>query len=727
MPSGALFIMKRFTFFFVLILIASDITRSQEKADSSKTKPDSLRYTDEIVVTATRAPSELIEVPLAISVVGIKTLQQTRGFGLNEALANVPGVLAQTRSGNQDVRLTIRGFGARGAGERSNAGTSRGIRIMTDGIPETEPDGRTSFDLIDFSTTGRIEVIRSNASAVWGNASGGVVNLISNTAFTQPYLDLQSGVGSFGFRKESVSGGVPFESGKVVFALSNTNLDGWRDHSRSSQALFSAGVFSALSTRTRLGITLKATTHSYRIPGPLTQAEFDANPQQANPTFAQRDERRLNRLGRIGVTLAHEFDDRHTVSAMTFVNPKYLQRSERNTFRDFTRYHLGGNFIYSYSARLSEVLRSKLVAGVDEAYQDGAILFYSLTADGNRGSTLRDNKREGANTFGAFVQEEVMFGDRVSVIVGGRLDAVTYFNESFIDSRIKGEKVFQRLTPRGGVSYRFSPSHSLYANLGGGIEVPAGNETDVFAAGADSLRAFNSLLEPIVSTTLEVGTKQILSLQNSVLRGLSYDAALYWIAVANDVVPYQSGRFYETVGRTRRIGFELGASAEFQHGVSLSGALTLSRNEYESYVIDSTFYGKPGASRDLSNNQVAGVPNVFYSASVRYEPTWAPEWVAGFFTELSAQGVGRYFTDDVNSLTVAPYTVLNATIGFNGSLPFSERLRLRGFVTLNNLTDAKYAASAFVNPDRNAQGEAIFLEAGLPRNTSASLSLGWQF
>ena len=49
--------------------------------------------------------------------------------------SRIPGVIAQSRYGTSDVRLIIRGFGARGAGDRSNSGTSRGIRVLLDGFP----------------------------------------------------------------------------------------------------------------------------------------------------------------------------------------------------------------------------------------------------------------------------------------------------------------------------------------------------------------------------------------------------------------------------------------------------------------------------------------------------------------------------------------------------------------------------------------------------------------
>ena len=139
---------------FLLSLIC--ITSFSQQKEQS----DSLKYNlNQITITATRYSEPLIEVPYSISIL-TDGLSTTKGYGFDEILNSAPGVLAQSRAGNQDVRVTIRGFGARGAGDRSNSGTSRGIRVMVDGIPETEPDGRTSFDLIDLGLSSSIEVIR---------------------------------------------------------------------------------------------------------------------------------------------------------------------------------------------------------------------------------------------------------------------------------------------------------------------------------------------------------------------------------------------------------------------------------------------------------------------------------------------------------------------------------------------------------------------------------------
>lgn len=103
---------------------------------------DTLQYNaSAVTVVATRQAEYNLEVPLATTVVPREQFQLNRNYGLDEALSLVPGALVQSRTGNHDVRVLVRGFGARGAGERSNAGTSRGVRFYLDGFPETEPDG----------------------------------------------------------------------------------------------------------------------------------------------------------------------------------------------------------------------------------------------------------------------------------------------------------------------------------------------------------------------------------------------------------------------------------------------------------------------------------------------------------------------------------------------------------------------------------------------------------
>src|SRR4030067_3594540 len=120
----------------ILILISFSQTLSQTK-DSLKNenpdiKPDTLKYeTDEVVVTATRVQKKIIDIPYPVVRLKNTQYKYDRKVSISDVMGTVPGLLMQSRYGNHDVRISIRGFGS-----RSNSGI-RGVRILLDGIPES--------------------------------------------------------------------------------------------------------------------------------------------------------------------------------------------------------------------------------------------------------------------------------------------------------------------------------------------------------------------------------------------------------------------------------------------------------------------------------------------------------------------------------------------------------------------------------------------------------------
>jgi iron complex outermembrane receptor protein len=514
---------------------------------------------------------------------------------------------------------------------------------------------------------------------------------------------------------------MPVGGGSAYLGFAATHLDGWRAHSQSDRTTTLGGVAAPLGERTSLAVLVAGGNDRFQIPGPLTRAEADADPRRANATYASRDERRYNRIARVGATLEHRLDSARTVEGMLFVSPKILERSERGTYRDFMRYHVGGNLVFHDAHPVADGVRGRFTAGADEAFQDGTILFYDLTAAGTRGPNLRDNKREGANNFGTFIEEQLTFGERLLVSLGARYDAIGYYNQNFITPRIDASRTFSRTTPKLGVTWKLSSTHSLYASVGGGVEVPAGNEVDPAGTfGQDTVTSLNPLLDPIRSTTYEVGMKRILVGGDAAfLRSASYDVALYNTEVRNEIVPYRGGRFYFTAGRVRRQGAELGLTLGAAGGVGARGALTINRHRYTEYQVDSVHYGAPGRVANYAGNRVVGVPDLHYGAALSYSPdAWH-----GVRLEGGVAGVGRYFADDANAVEVPGYTLLNATLTFDRAIALHRSGGVRGFLSVNNLTDRRYVGSAYLNPDV-VGGVPVAFEPGRPREVVVGLTFG---
>lgn len=678
---------------FVIVMLSLAATAL---AGESAPAPRIFTSSDTVQVIGERPGTDALDAPVATVVVPAAAWQSSRTAGLEAALAEVPGVLAVSRAGATDVRITSRGFGARGAGERSNAGTTRGLRITLDGFPVTEPDGRTSLDLADPALLERVRVVRSNSSALYGPASGGLIELQGAVPFADPYGEARAEFGSFGYAKQVLDTGFLSGDAQVRTAFSTTVWDGWRAHSRGTQSTLFASVLSQPSPATKLGVYLAGTHNVQRQPGALTLAEYEADPRQANPSYVTQDARRDNTLGRLGARVEHVFGGGQTLQVGAFVEPKTLHRSERGRWRDFQRTHVGGTAVAG--GPLGDGLRWS--AGADGVLQDGSVLFYDLV-DGERGPTQVADQREGISDVGAFGELAWTPSPRWQATAGGRWDNVHYVSEDHQDASVDASRSLHRLSPRVALSFRPSARQLFFAALSAGIETPAFNEVDPPPdVPATSL---NPLLEPSHSLTLEVGTRGE-RFGDGFLRRLGYDVALYTLDVDNDIVPWDGGAWYLTAGKSRRRGCELGLGADFPAGFSARLTGNFTHNRYLDYTT-----GSLEEPLDYAGHESAGIPATTVQASLRWT---SPR---GAWAELGARRVGAYWANDANTDRVGSSTVLDATAGLDTRLGSCEA---QLFASVRNLGDELYAASVYIN---GAGGR--YLEPGLGRNVVAGVTL----
>src|SRR5690348_895930 len=182
----------------VLAALSTALTAAAaaQQRDTTVQPADSLRVftLPPAVVSVTRSNPPLSRTAQAVQLVDKQEISRARPtWGLDEALVTVPGVYAANRYNfSLDQRISIRGFGAR------SQFAVRGIKVLIDGIPQTLPDGQGQLTNLELGAADHIEVLRGSSSALFGNASGGVISIWTDPAApARVQEDLRMKAGTF--------------------------------------------------------------------------------------------------------------------------------------------------------------------------------------------------------------------------------------------------------------------------------------------------------------------------------------------------------------------------------------------------------------------------------------------------------------------------------------------------------------------------------------------------
>lgn len=154
---------------------------------SARLWAENLPELQEVVVTATREPTDLLQSPSFVTVVTQKDIEESGS-------ADLAGVLAQ-QSG-----IVVNDYGPQGQGKTVSirGSTTSQVLVMLDGIRlNSSFDGYVDLSRIPIDSIDHIEIVRGSASSLWGTgAVGGVINVITKKA-DQPSITFSLMNGSF--------------------------------------------------------------------------------------------------------------------------------------------------------------------------------------------------------------------------------------------------------------------------------------------------------------------------------------------------------------------------------------------------------------------------------------------------------------------------------------------------------------------------------------------------
>ena len=642
---------------------------------------------------------------------GTETIDSERYLtGRSSTLADTfylsPGVVAQSRFGSDEARISIRGSGL----QRTFHG--RGIKFMQDGIPLNLADGGFDMQAVDPLAASHINIWRGgNALSNGSTTLGGAIDYLSHTGHTAPGYSLRAEAGSYGYFRARLAGGLTEGSKDLYYSLSHAEQNGFRDHAeQSAQRLFANfGIQLRNDMETRFYLT--AIDSDSELPGSLTKAESEADPRQADNSL-------------FGATA---YDNRRDYELFRFANKTTL-RDGNNTW-DFTAGYTYKDLDHPITPFVGVIdqLSNDLALGTtftntddllgrENRFRSGISFTYGNTTSstffnnlGKRGA-LRTRDDQTATNLEGFIENQHHLTPELSLTTALAAAYSTRKNDREFSNPAATPPFYNPPAPGALTSYddsyaNIAPSLGLlyerndiqyFAGISRSFEPPSFSEAVTAGIARDAQTA----------NTIEAGTRGTRSFAR-------WDATVYYSQVKDELLAITDANNVSTTQNaddTIHYGLELGTE------IDLLGSSWLEENPAHRLVLRTAYtYGSFKFDDDdiYGDNRIAGLPPHL----IRGELLWENDkgYYAGPTFEWSPV---KSYIDHRNTFSADPY----ALVGFKVGRRVSEGVSW--FIEAKNLTDEKYSATHGVIDDAGGTDQRQFLP-GDGRSVFAGLE--WKF
>ncbi|MAE23361.1 MAG: TonB-dependent siderophore receptor [Pseudomonas sp.] len=676
---------------------------------------------DELVITGSRYEASGWRLPFSVNRIDAEQATLGKpGVNLSEALGSVPGLVVQNRQNYaQDLQVSSRGFGAR------SAFGIRGIKLLADGIPLSNPDGQGQAATFDLDTLERIEVLRGPFASVYGSNSGGVIQLFSRDGEGAPKVSVDTSQAAYGTSRTRVSAEGGNDKAGFIINRSHFETDGYRDHSGAILDKTFAKLTLNPDDVSKLSLSFsELDQNDTQDPQGLTWGEVKTDRRAAAPNALLFNTRKTVDHRQFGLNYERSFaagtwqstlysGTRRVIQYQSI--PKAVQEnSEKHSggVIDFERrFHgIGNRWIQSFDLGSSLLT---ITAGLDYDYsRDDRHGYENFVGDtlGVKGDLRRDERNE-VTSLSPYLQAAWQLG-KLDLQAGLRYNHVQFnVDDNFILSSAcqnpqtencddSGSVTYRKLTPTLGASYALLPDLNIYASWGKGVETPTLNELSY----SGQYNSFGFDLKPTTSEQFEIGLKA------RVAEATNLQVALFQIDTDDELVvaSAQGGRnSFQNAAQTRRRGLELSLESHLSETLRANLAYT---------HIDAT-YSKDFTSRNQlveSGKHLPGIPaNTLYG-----ELAWKPvDW---FSTAVEGLYRSKLYVEDSNTAKAAPsYALFNWQARFEqkaGALTFNQVLRI------DNLFDREYIGSVIVG-----DGNGRYYEPGPERAWYVGAGVQYQF
>jgi iron complex outermembrane receptor protein len=685
-----------------------------------------------VVVTATRTAEDSRDLPVSIDRVDAQTIQSGQlQVNLSESLLTVPGVSAQNRQNYaQDLQLSVRGFGA-----RSSFGV-RGVRLYSDGIPGTMPDGQGQFSQFDLSSADRIEVLRGPFSALYGNSSGGVISIFTEDAKPGYLMGALAEFGAFNTQRYDLK--TTGDNGAVNYVLDTSHFqtNGYRVHSDAQRNLFNSKLSLAPSEASKLTIVGNAIYSPFvQDPLGLTRAQLQANATQAGVNAIAYDTRKNLDQEQLGVAYENKLSASDELIAAAYTGHRATEQFQAipKATEAAAPLYPGGviDLDRAYWGIDLHVADQRTIAGTPLLIVAG--LNYDDLAETRRGylnyigsqlgvqGALRRDETNYVYDFDQYLQAQWDPAARWRIIAGVRnsvVDVTSHGHLAVLDAA-DSEVRYSAVNPVAGVTYRATSAVNIYGSYGKGFETPTLNDL-AYRSVDGTLPGLNLGLKPARSDNYEWGIKA----GNDSVRA---NLAAFYIKTTDELAVLQNsaGRTVnQNIAETTRRGLELGTEANWAGGFSARLVYT-----YIRAVVQQPYYTCVTTPCNPLANPAAPPPASYQLVPAgSYLPALARNALyagvtwnyakLGFSTTLETEGRSRIYVNDRNTDAADGYWVVNLRAGFEQEW---THWRFSEFARLDNLANRAYVGTVIVN-----ETNSRFFEPAPGRTAYIMFSAAWR-
>ncbi|UUX49005.1 TonB-dependent receptor [Nisaea acidiphila] len=684
----------RFVYGAALVAIAAPVfaqdtgspSAQSNAVSSSEAESTAVQATlDPIRVSAPRSAQDDAREKLDLraggtSVIGAEEFEDSRATTLSDVLIFAPGVVAQTRHG-EETRLSIRGSGIQRGFQL------RGIQLYQDGIPLNFADGAGDFQSIDPLALEFVEIWRgANALEYGASTLGGAVNFVTPTGQTSAPVATRLDAGSFGQRRVNLQAGGAQGNLDGFLNLSLGEQDGWRDQSATRATRASANVGHRISDSLEARLYLNYVDSELELPGALTLAQTNDDPEQAASRYSELNASNDYEMGRAALRFTWAPVENAEITTSVFYSERDRHHPTIFGILDQDARNMGVDVRGVFDFAETDAAR-RLVVGVTGAQYLADEDRYS-NSDGQRG-TYRGRTELDGRTYTTYAEYSHGLSDTLTIQAGAQFTRADRTLDNLSSPTQSYDKSFYGLSPKLGVLYEISDADQVFANISRSFEPAPFGEARVLPD--------LPLPDAQEATTFEIGWRRRVS-------GVNIEAAAYYSTIDNEFLALvdEDGASLGTTNADATVhrGFEFGASFPLSETVALKASYTWNDFRFD----DDASFG---------NNNLAGVPPHILNARL----SWAPvSWLT--VSPVVEWRGGKTWIDHANTVNDNGHALLH--LGVSGNL-FEKA---EWFVDARNLTDEAYVSSTLVRDNVNGADSASYFP-GDPRSVFAGIRFRW--